>query len=139
VEPRIDAFVLVSGGQGYPCTPEGSGSSCHVTDDFVSLGMPPMPPGQEIESYVRDVMVLNSIPYVGQNRGGAFLFQFSRTDPLATPSSVRALVDAVHGSTLLKWYGGGHTLGCVFSLTLTSCPASTDAYVSHRVWLEEHV
>lgn len=101
VDDRIDAYVLVSGGQFYPCSPVGgSGSSCHVTDGFKLFsgirGWTPTP--QELERYLSRTMVLNSVPYVSHNESAAFLIQMGKADPAASRSTVRAFLRSRPGT-----------------------------------------
>jgi hypothetical protein len=140
LEDRIDAYVLASGGQGYPCSGVTDAVlSCHVTDDFRSWPSPPGP--QELGRYMVKVGSLlgNTIPYVSHNEGAAFLIQMGMKDEWATASTVDALYEAAPEPKSLEWYQVGHTLGCRTSLTLRSCDASVEAFVDHRAWLQENV
>jgi len=138
VEDRIDAYVLMSGGQGYPCTrSDASGSTCHVTDDFAFAGIdswPTTPP--DFEQYLLDTMAINTISYVNHSEGAAFLFQFGRGDERASAPTVRTLFVAAPEPKTLRWYEEGHDLGCYSTAT---CDADAEAYVFHRTWLQENV
>jgi dienelactone hydrolase len=135
VEDRIDAFVLQSL-NGWPCAGSASTTSCHVLDLF---GYSDLPPQQDLERYLEDTMVLNPVPYVGHAEA-AFLFQASRSDRWESIPTIRAVYEAASGPKVLRWYEGGHRLGCLGLLGPTlSCAAHSEAFVFHRAWLEEHV
>lgn len=139
LEDRIDAYVLASTG-GDPCTgSESTGWSCRVTDVEGMLTYAGDISPKDLERYLTDTMALESSVYVACNEGAAFLFQASKGDVYVPPTTVEALFEAAPEPKAIEWYEGGHELGCMVSLDLTTCRADVEAYAFHRAWLQENV
>lgn len=131
-EDRIDAYVLMSV-NGWPCTRSGGGgASCDVLDLY---GYPtPLPPQPELEAYLADSMAINAAAWAAHGLGSALLFQASKTDEYESVPTIRAVFDAAPEPKSLRWYEGGHALGCGGD----SCE-DVAAYADHRAWLQDHV
>ena len=92
VEPRIRAFVLMSGGED-------------TVDEFMAL----VPPEQEDE--VRPLLEdTDGLKYVAQASPSKLLFQAGRRDQIVPRDALETLIRAGSEPKLVKWYDAGHAL-----------------------------
>jgi uncharacterized protein len=91
-EPRISAFVLMSGG----ATPVA---------DFVANAPPKLRP-----TVRRLFGPIDSLLWIARGRPGTILLQDGREDTVVPRSALLALARAAPRDTLLRWYQAGHEL-----------------------------
>ena len=92
VEPRIRAFVLMSGGED-------------TVDEFMAL----VPPEQEDE--VRPLLEdTDGLKYVAQASPSKLLFQAGRRDQIVPRDALETLIRAGSEPKLVKWFDAGHAL-----------------------------
>ena len=92
VEPRIRAFVFISGGED-------------AIEEFMAL----VPPEQQDE--VRPLLEdTDALRFIAQARPAKLLFQAGRRDDIVPRDALEALISAGSEPKQVKWYDAGHAL-----------------------------
>jgi dienelactone hydrolase len=92
VEPRIRAFVLMSGGED-------------SVDEFLALVSPEQ--ADEIRPLLEDT---DGLRFIAQARPAKLLFQAGRSDEIVPRDALETLIRAGSEPKLVKWYDAGHAL-----------------------------
>jgi fermentation-respiration switch protein FrsA (DUF1100 family) len=92
VEPRIRAFVFMSGGED-------------TVDEFVSLVSPDQ--RDEVRPLLEDT---DGVRFIGQATPSKLLFQVGRRDEVVPRDALDTLIRAGSEPKEVKWYDAGHAL-----------------------------
>jgi dienelactone hydrolase len=92
VEPRIRAFVLMSGGED-------------TVDEFMALVSPDQQ--REVRTILEDT---DGLKYIAQASPAKLLFQAGRQDEIVPREALETLIRAGSDPKVVKWYEAGHAL-----------------------------
>jgi dienelactone hydrolase len=92
VEPRIRAFVLMSGGED-------------TVDEFMALVAPDQQ--SEVRPLLEDT---DGLKYIAQASPAKLLFQAGRRDEIVPRDALETLIRAGSEPKVVKWYAAGHAL-----------------------------
>jgi dienelactone hydrolase len=92
VEPRIRAFVFISGGE-------------NAIEEYMALASPEQQ--DEVRPLLRDT---NGLRFIAQATPAKLLFQAGRRDEIVPRDALEALIRAGSEPKQVKWYDAGHAL-----------------------------